>query len=482
MTLATLNKVWWTPRSISVVFWLAYLVAGFLLLWGRDFSADSGIALTGAWQISQGERLYRDFVQFHAPGTFYVLGFFFKLFGARYVVARSVSLGLILLSGYGLWLGTRGFLPGWRRYVAPFLLLLLFAYYPIINHNPWGVAVAVWAWLVLEWAHRQNRLARYVAAGVAAGAIVWMMHPKGLMVFGAGAVVLGLRHRRTLAGYAAGFLLALLPALFFWPAPTLWSMLFVLPFRYNRLPLTLTNYAPFLLVLLIVLSLGWQLRRRHAPPVVSRWWWFNLALVGSTAIRPDVYHVVLNSAALAPLVLWLLPSRFFWRGWATLGDILPVALPSIYLLTAVLMLIPHLQTSLPGWSGQTFSQWLRLEDPGIQKIVAEVQALVPASAPIYAGPFLPNLYFETRRHNPTRFDQLITTLSPPEFFAEARRALEADPPALVLLNYYNVEKYRHSQNNPVDAFINERYQVWQRFGGLTLLVPRGDGDVAASNP
>lgn len=471
MTLTVFNKAWQRRRGISVAFWLAYVILGFILLWAHDFISDSGVVLTGAWQISQGKWLYHDFVEFYPPGTFYVLGFFFKLFGAQYVVARSVSLGLILLSGYGLWLATRVFLPGWRQYVAPFFLLLLFAYYPIINHNPWSVAVAVLAWLVLERAHQQNHWARYIAAGMATGAVVWMLHPKGLMVFGAGLVVIGWHHRRALAGYIAGFLLALLPAFFFWSAQTLWLMLFALPFRYNRLPLTLDNHVFFLLILFLVFALGWQLRRQQAPAVALRWWWFNLALIGSTAIRPDLYHIILNSSAIAPLVLWLAPSRFIWRGWSTLRDAVPVAVAASYLLTAALMLIPNIQTMLPV-SGQAFSQWLRLEDSGIQKIVAEVQARVPADAPIYAGPFLPQMYFEAQRRNSTRFDQLITTLLPPEFFTEARRELEADPPAVVLLNYAMVEKYHHSQNNPVDAFINERYQVLQQFGGLLLLVPR----------
>ncbi|MDD5109854.1 MAG: glycosyltransferase family 39 protein [Patescibacteria group bacterium] len=463
------------PRFRAAVFWLAYAVVGFIIFWQHDVSSDSGVVLTGAWQISEGQVLYRDFVQFYPPGTFYLLAAFFKLFGVSYAVARGVGVGLILFSGFGLWIAVRNFLPRWRSYVAPVFFLVAFAFYPSINHNPWSLCVAVWAWVVLQWALRRKRTVGYLFAGVLCGAVVWMLHTKGLAVFSAGVVVLWQVYRqswRSVAWYAAGFILALIPALIFWPASTLWQDLFVLPFRYNRLPLVGTNYVFFFLALGLVMLVGWLLWRKQAGPAVMAWWWLSLALMASSIIRPDSYHIILNSFPIMPLVLWLSYPGKLGSGWKPIPfDLILWSLPAVYLATVAAVLLWSFPSYLPWWSGRSFSQWLRLENPELRQLVSLVQARVPANAPIYAGPFLPNAYFEMQRRNATSFDQLITTLHPPEFFTAARRQLEANPPALAILNYQPVEKYGHRQDNPVDEYIQAHYREFERRGPIIFMEP-----------
>ena len=54
-----------------------------------NMEPDEGIVLAGAQRILAGELPYRDFFTFYTPGSFYLLGFLFRLFGDWFVVARA---------------------------------------------------------------------------------------------------------------------------------------------------------------------------------------------------------------------------------------------------------------------------------------------------------------------------------------------------------------------------------------------------------
>lgn len=56
---------------------------------------DEGTLVYGAQRVASGALPYRDFFEVMGPASFYWLGFFFKLFGAQWLVAR----GVLLLTG-----------------------------------------------------------------------------------------------------------------------------------------------------------------------------------------------------------------------------------------------------------------------------------------------------------------------------------------------------------------------------------------------
>jgi hypothetical protein len=78
---------------------------------------------------------------------------------------------------------------------------------------------------------------------------------------------------------------------------------------------------------------------------------------------------------------------------------------------------------------------------------------------LYAGPFMPNLYFEARKINPTGFAWLITGHHTPGQFARAAQRIETARPACAILNYETVRKYNYNTGNPVDNYIKNNYRL-----------------------
>ena len=83
---------------------------------------------------------------------------------------------------------------------------------------------------------------------------------------------------------------------------------------------------------------------------------------------------------------------------------------------------------------------------------------------IYAGPFLPGMYFETRKLNPVPYHILLSVFQTEEQFIEARRILAEHSPACAVLNYRLTEKWDHNLDNPVDRYIRDNCEPVFRDG------------------
>lgn len=69
---------------------------------------DEGIYLDGASRVVRGQAPYRDFFNFTGPGTFWMYGAVFKLFGTTLANARIVlSAEIALLSAITHWIAPR---------------------------------------------------------------------------------------------------------------------------------------------------------------------------------------------------------------------------------------------------------------------------------------------------------------------------------------------------------------------------------------
>lgn len=71
---------------------------------------DEGNTVCPAWRVAQGDLLYRDLWQMHAPGTAYLLAALFRLFGATLAVERLTKYVLLSLTGFLLYRLQRRFM------------------------------------------------------------------------------------------------------------------------------------------------------------------------------------------------------------------------------------------------------------------------------------------------------------------------------------------------------------------------------------
>ncbi|MDO8559841.1 MAG: hypothetical protein Q7S23_02265 [bacterium] len=461
-------------RGVAAAVLVCSVLLSLLVYWQHDGSSDAGTTLTTAWQMSQGKQLYRDIVDFYPPVAFALLAGVFKIFGPSYLAAKAVFLGLLIVCGLLVQRATRDFLPApWRVAVLP-LWLVFFAFYALINHNPLSLWLAALAWVSWSTAQRTSSRGFALLAGLLAGAASGTLQTKGIAVLMAAVVIVAIHQRkvwRLLPWLGMGFAAVLFLLFTIWPPALLWELLVAVPANSYAVPPGRLEYGLITLAAAVQLVSGWQLLRQRAPIVVWGWWWLGVMLLASTAVRTDAHHVVMNSFPLLPVALWIASQRRWkkTRGMSQVLDRMLATLVVAYPLTLALLVAAALPSGWPVAQGRTFWEWLALRNRGIEAIVFAVQTRVPPGKPIYAGPFLANAYFETQRENPTRFNNLITGLYPPEYFQEARASLEKQTPAVVLLNYPLVAKYRHQINNPVDAFFWSRYRVTAQFGDTVLL-------------
>ncbi len=102
-------------------------------------------------------------------------------------------------------------------------------------------------------------------------------------------------------------------------------------------------------------------------------------------------------------------------------------------------------------------------------VINQINASCPGFGTIYSGPFMPNIYFETKKINPTRYSFLITKMNTNEQFVEAANDLKIKAPDCIAVNYAIVEKFGYTKNNPVDTFIKENYTLTGTIGNINIL-------------
>jgi len=145
---------------------------------------DEGTLVYGAQRVADGALPYRDFFEVMGPASFYWLGFFFKLFGTQWLVAR----GVLLFTGVATamlmyWLCRRLEHTGNAVLPAVFFLIISIPIWPGTNHH-WDsnlfALLAVAAFCL--WQDRRRK-AFLLLSGVGAGITSCFLQQKGLFLF-----------------------------------------------------------------------------------------------------------------------------------------------------------------------------------------------------------------------------------------------------------------------------------------------------------
>lgn len=458
------------PRFAAPVGWALFAVVAALLKWGHLVIPDEGVTLTEAWQISQGLVPYRDFFDFFTPGSLYVVAAVFRIFGPSYAAAKIVSLLLFLSSAYAVY-RISGYV-GMRRYrwTWPWLWLLCSNHYVLINHNIFSLVLAFWATERTLAAYlappRPNdwrkRWLGYAVAGGLGGATVWMHQARGAAVVAAGLLFFALVQRRAFVAYVVGLGLSLLPFLA-WPLGTLWFSFVEFPFRYyypaNQISVT---YTMFLLLLAGFGLAGWGLVRfRASSPARWLWWGSGVLLLLSNFSRPDAAHLLPVAFPLLAMVA-MLADAATQPAARWLKVVLATAAAAFGLASLTIMTTRINAVGLVNF--------LQLRDGELERLVAVVQAETAPGEPIFAAPYLPNLYFEARRRNPTQLNMAIFSHHPDAFLRQAISDMTDDPPKLVLLNYFVLpaDFDQFLIGYPITDFVRQHYVYAMTINGVQI--------------
>ena len=442
--------------NVSSLWWLSLLVILFFFHSNHPLNSDEGVILEGAWNLINGKQLYYDFFEFIPPASFYLIYWAWLSFGISYFVAKFLSLLLIFFSSIFIFKISNQLTSSKFNYFPPFLFLISSFAWPVINHNVFNLFFIITAsyFFIKGLNGGGDNLKNFLISGLLAGLSTLFLQQKGMVILGIflsflliltvkQKTILWLKHSLVLP---VSFLLPLTLLIIKWPAKLLYQNLIIFPsinyLAVNKVPLFL-----FLLYLIILLINIFLLKSKWS---IKLWFLFYLQfiLLLTTLARPDYFHLTLlifPLYALIPLLLQQASHDYIFKYYSGI-------------IIAVYSLIIIVPVTISLYFFPPFSSIDKL--PTLNFIKNNCNQ----SSYIYAGPFNPGLYFETRKLNPTPYSFLITNHHTPEQFEQAKKYLEKNLPACAILNYVTVEKFNYNKNNPVDNFIFSNYNFVLRSG------------------
>jgi hypothetical protein len=446
-----------------VVLGLAFFLT---LLLQKSFlvQSDEGYTLNAAWQMWHGMRMYDDFRLFVAPGAGAAVYVVWAMFGGpTFFAARVLSLLLSFSSIVAVYLivarrGIRG--AALAATVAAWTVAS--AQYVLLNHNTFSSYAASWLLLLLLRAQDRDRagagrLRDHVWVGVAAGVVTLFLQTKGLALVAASAAftLFALRGARGLRAALAlvGAALAVIAPLFVvWKPSVLLREWFIVPLAGNYLGQTSASRplaVGCVIVAAAMAAIAIRLRDRLLLAVAVT----QAALVAAMLHNMEVHHVAVNAF---PLVVFVpLALERFAAGKRAPGAPAP---PAKFPATATMAMVVAMFGALlatPAGRPQFKESALYIDFIRRPSRNLFPQPHVAAARAIYAGPFMPGLYFNLRKKNPFFVSETVVCNE------ECRRRLvaqlEAIKPEIAFLNYEMIRHLGYDANNAVDAYFRDRY-------------------------
>jgi hypothetical protein len=445
--------------------WLVIIGLLFLFQTDHPIDSDEGMVLTGAWNMLNGRLPYLDFFSYAAPGSLYLVMWTWQVFGDAYAVANALGCASLWRGAIGVqrwaWLVSGPRFPAG----APVLYVLPVGLWPLVNHGSFALTPAIWCAVFLCRAIQRDSRLDAALAGLAAGLTFLFLQHRGLALLGGVGFLLlvgdlraGRRPWRgdTLAFAGAGLLPVLLLGVAL-PWEPLLRDLVVFPIQnylsFHALDTTRIPTWPLFGTLIALAALAIALRKGSDRAV-----WSLLAMQGFLLVpalpRADLYHlstVLFPFYALLPRALrGLAGSAWPLRAPLAVGLIFPIGFTAVSYVANARQLLTTLQAD----QSQALA-YLRDEC---------------GEAPLlYAGPFIPGFYYESRRLNPSRYDYLFTDFFSEEQFEEVASTLRRVRPTCAVVAYPLVAKYGYRLDNPVDRLLAQRYRTVLREGPLEVL-------------
>ncbi|MFA5050806.1 MAG: glycosyltransferase family 39 protein [Patescibacteria group bacterium] len=409
-------------------------------------NSDEGVITNGAWNLINHRQLYIDFFEFIPPGSFYLIFWFWKIFGVHFFVAKFLAIIIVFLSSIGIYKITQAISKNKFNCFFPFIFIITSIYWPIINHNAFNIFFVIWAVYFFLRGLSDYSKNNFIISGLLSGLSILFLQQKGiilLLALSSFLIISFIKEKKyLLLKLNFNFLISsLLPLLLLlkWPLKILYENLVVFPlFNYievNKIPFYLFEF--FFIILLLM---AWLLKNEKSKKI---WLLFYVQffLLLSTLPRPDSYHI--------SLILFPLYSIFsIFLEKIKHSNLFERTIYSIISLAVFIIIYPSILITCY----QPFFYSAKND-----KLISYVKDNCPGTY-LYAGPFIPDIYFETKKLNPTPYSFLITNQQTKEQFSEAKKSLEKYQPTCAVLNYAIVAKFNYNKNNPVDNYIFKNYE------------------------
>lgn len=432
------NKV-----NISTFFFL--LALSFISFLFSKTNLDERVILSGAWHLLNGRVLYIDFFEKIAPGSFYLIYWVFKIFGAKYSIAKIVSIIMLATASFTIYKSSQIVTKSKLSLIPAIIFILSLSFLPIINHNFYSIVfIIISVYFFLLYNKTKGNYSIFIAGLFSGLAIVFLQH-KGLIFWGGVGLILlfnliKLKTKKSfqnLLYFSAGSIIPIIPILIKWPLKTLYSNLFLSPLsgyiEVNKMPYYL--FFAFLIITFYFAIALWSKK----DIIIKNLLFLQLLLILSCFALPDFYHLALISfpiLILSPNLILERPLKINWT-----------IIIIIYLLLCSVFIKSFIDKSLFFYTNNL----IETLSPIIEQNCSGKY--------IYSGPFAP-LYLDFKKINATPFSVLLETEFSPVQFDEALESFKTNSPNCAILLYYdNITKhFGHTGNNVLENYIRESYQ------------------------
>jgi hypothetical protein len=419
-------------------------------------------------------KMYDDFRQFVAPGSAYSIYLLWKVVGhPSYLAARLLSLVFSFSSTTAVYLVLRR--EGVRGINLAFSVsawLLACPVYALLNHNSFSSFAATWFLLLFLRVARDERRSQardildHFLVGAAAGVVFLFHQTKGLfLAVGAAAFAfsIGFKKRDYRPGLAvgAGFIVVVAPLFVIWSPALLVRQWFIIPLTGNYLGHTAASGVIAVTSVAITCGMAWVAMRRgdrrlKALAVTQA------ALLACMSHNMEIHHLAINSF---PTIIFV---SVMIHEWLKRKGVKPILSGETMMAIVLALFVLGLVSSPAGHGFWTFSPLyvdiLKLRPRPIlfsNRRVSEAHA-------IYAGPFLPGLYFEFKKKNPYFVSETIVCND--ECQQRLVAQLSTTKPEVAFFHYDMIRNLSYDQSSPVDLYFRERYVLChgENYGGLIV--------------
>ncbi|MFA6417388.1 MAG: hypothetical protein WCW61_04335 [Patescibacteria group bacterium] len=450
-------------KTTNFLFWLACLILTGFLHYNHYVNGDEGVILNGAWNLINHQRLYSDFFEFIAPGGFYLVFGAWKIFGVSFLTAKILATFFVFLGAVGLFKTGQLIIKNKLiNFLIPLFFILMSGWWWIINHNLFNLVFLIWSeyFFIRGLYYLKNR--DFVISGLLAGLSVIFLQQKSLIFIGFLFLFLIFmaiekKKRQYLQSDAIFIVASLLPLFLFcfWPLNSIFYNLFQYPFL-NYISANRISYLLFGIFIgcwfMVVWALSFIKEKSEAIRLLV---FVQLGLLCSAYPLPDIYHL---TQIMFPLILlgFYLIWRFF-QGYKS--KIIRSSCFIIFIIFLWALFVIDLAVAPPAFLDADKNKNKR------NKFIDFVTASCPGRY-LYSGPFLPSLYFETRKLNPTAYSILLTSQATAEQFNQALIDFKKNSPECAILGYSDsLERFNHVPDNVLENYIQNNYHLIYQVAG-----------------
>lgn len=429
-------------------------------------SADEGVVLNGAWNLINHQGIYADFFEFIAPGSFYLLFAVWKIFGVSFWSAKALGIGFVFLGAIGLYKTSQQIIKNKpvNFLVAASFILISGWWSIVINHNVFNLAFLIWSNYFFVRGLGTSKRGDFVASGLLAGLAMLFLQQKGLAIFGGSIIFLiflAIKNRQlkysdsSLAFLLSG--LAPLLLLLVFPWKSVFYSLVQFPFN-GYVAVNQVSYGWLMSGFgMLILCVSGLLAMTDKSEKLFFLAFIQLALLLSACPLPDLYHVSMVMFPTLLLVFYLFFRLLELYGHGIVKKIMIAILAlGLWGLFVFDMTVVAYNVTAP-------------KRCGYKGIIDYITTNCPGKY-LYAGPFAPNIYFETKKLNATPYDVLITRMATEEQLAKALDGFIKHKPSCAILVYpESHDRFNHDKDNRLEKYIRGNYDLIYQSGSRSFV-------------